>query len=645
MNQPITPQTGSESNTDANLPKDIGKGTSNPTDNSYVECRVNRLQIDVFFDGTWNSRYNSDRYNTPNPRELSLRLNEPGMEKRTRRPFDGDTTRAEHLLKKEYRADNTSFARAPTGVDQMARAFSGGERVVALYVDGAGTVTPYPVRSDAQPISHEHTPDNRHSNLKDYQLTAAQFSSDSMVGSGLGMGDSGVYGKLGQMLRKIYITIQQRSATIQIDCVCFNVYGFSRGAATARMFVHRMLKYGFDQDITKEVDKLLNQEHQYLHQQPFDHIPDRENPRPKPSQLSFKDVLTSPKFSVKLVGLFDTVSSIGANHDDDVKDEKQQLVFDEHRRPNLVVHIAAAHEFRQKFALVNIAQAVQAGCGFEVLLPGCHTDIGDGLATRWTKDEETNPDTGQKDWSIKHVEDPTTICQKYDVASIPFMALTKAKLFSPLVFSQVVQAEEKALLNLQRAKFEQVIDNLVAQGWFVQSDDQAKNEIRLDRDIARLDKIKVERKFNYNSKSGIENISPNYPKIATRLMYDIMSDLGLHHPYRFDKYDLQNFGEQDKVGQLTSIAKDLIDQALVKYDDYKSNKTQYYISHNIINGSQDNLGSYIKIKEQLRPVLFHDYLHWCSKMERGFLDLLITHVSVPQINPTTNQFYRTVYQG
>ncbi|STY91084.1 Uncharacterized conserved protein [Moraxella bovis] len=439
------------------------------------------------------------------------------------------------------------------------------------------------------------------------------------------------------MFRKIYNVIQQKSQATEIDQVSFNVYGFSRGAATARMFVHRVLRYGYDKDITKEVDKLLNKEERHVTQQPFDHISDRENRKPPAKQLSFKDDLKTTLFKVKFVGLFDTVSSIGLNHDDDVKDEKQGLVFSDTCRPNQVVHIVAGHEFRQKFATTTIASAVQNGCGFEVVLPGCHTDIGDGLETRWVQDKEINPKTGQKDWDLKHVDDPTTICHKYNLANLPFIPLAKAKLLALGLF-QVAQAEEKALLELQRADFGKVIDILSAQGWF----DKDKKEIWRDDDTFKMDKIKVRRDFK-NGKDRVDDISKHYPKIATKLMLDIMTDVGVNRNYNFSKYDMSTF---DGDTMLQGLSKDLIGKAWEKYQDFKTNKAKYFVNENIINGTQEGKEYYVGIKDANKSkILFHDYLHWCSTMKRDPASLLLAYVSVPHINPKTNQFYRTVYQG
>lgn len=83
-----------------------------------------------------------------------------------------------------------------------------------------------------------------------------------------------------------------------------------------------------------------------------------------------------------------------------------------------------------------------------------------------------------------------------------------------------------------------------------------------------------------------------------------------------------------------------------RYQDYKDKKTKYFVTSDIINGNQNGMTCYIDIKDiEKQKILFHDYLHWCSSMDRKPLSLIVTQVSVPQVNPKTNIFYRTVYQG
>ena len=144
---------------------------------------------------------------------------------------------------------------------------------------------------------------------------------------------------------------------IPIHIVMFDVYGFSRGAATARMFVNRVIK---------ERNKEL---------------------------LTYYGLdLTEYTVMVRFVGLFDTVSSIGTNHTNDVEGDKQGLAFAKGKITSKIVHLVAGHEFRQKFSVTSIQQAVARGYGLEVVLPGNHTDIGDG--------KDTNKKYNEKDKRI-----------------------------------------------------------------------------------------------------------------------------------------------------------------------------------------------------------------------------------------------------
>jgi hypothetical protein len=87
------------------------------------------------------------------------------------------------------------------------------------------------------------------------------------------------------------------------------------------------------------------------------------------------------KFDVKAVGLYDTVSSYGVNHSDDVA----ELKLDSIRVADAVYHLAAANEYRKNFALTNIDSA--GGKGQEFFLPGAHSDIGGGYVDNDKEDK------------------------------------------------------------------------------------------------------------------------------------------------------------------------------------------------------------------------------------------------------------------
>lgn len=121
----------------------------------------------------------------------------------------------------------------------------------------------------------------------------------------------------------------------EIGKVTINVFGFSRGAAGARYF--------------------LSQEeyiHMYL------------------KLKSIKDI------SFNFIGLFDTVASYGVIHLNDVSDLQLNL----QGKPKKVVQLAAADEYRSNFKSTDITSSIKAGVGYQLTMPGVHSDIGGGYS-------------------------------------------------------------------------------------------------------------------------------------------------------------------------------------------------------------------------------------------------------------------------
>jgi hypothetical protein len=126
--------------------------------------------------------------------------------------------------------------------------------------------------------------------------------------------------------------------TEYVNEIELTVFGFSRGAAAARNFISQRFKL---QDM-------------------FD--------------------IESDKLNYKFVGLFDTVSSysesfsVSPNFDNDVEELKLKLGGNIQK----VVHLTANDEYRENFSLTNIKSSIDSGVGFELSIPGVHSDIGGG---------------------------------------------------------------------------------------------------------------------------------------------------------------------------------------------------------------------------------------------------------------------------
>ncbi|WP_024645522.1 T6SS phospholipase effector Tle1-like catalytic domain-containing protein [Pseudomonas syringae] len=173
-------------------------------------------------------------------------------------------------------------------------------------------------------------------------------------GQSFGRGVTGVvskvenaFGKLGALLK----TFPGDNPDCVLGALEFDVFGFSRGAASARHFVNEILK----RDIGM-LEPIL---------------------RSRKVRLSENFIWSNDSVLLKVIGLFDTVAAIGS-----VKDLGNTSDAC-NRRVNLylppgcaqqVLHLVARDENRRNFALNSITP----GWPEEITLPGAHSDIGGG---------------------------------------------------------------------------------------------------------------------------------------------------------------------------------------------------------------------------------------------------------------------------
>ncbi|WP_109512414.1 T6SS phospholipase effector Tle1-like catalytic domain-containing protein [Pseudomonas ovata] len=173
-------------------------------------------------------------------------------------------------------------------------------------------------------------------------------------GLSFGRGHTGVLAKVERALVKLEAALKA-FALDNPDCVIealeLDVFGFSRGAASARHLVNEVLKQA-----KGDLQTLLANR-----------------------ELSWSTDFAWERGSVrvKVVGLFDTVAAIGGWRDlGNVRDANN-------RRVNLylppdcaehVLHLVARDESRRNFALNSVAPVWPR----EIVLPGAHSDIGGG---------------------------------------------------------------------------------------------------------------------------------------------------------------------------------------------------------------------------------------------------------------------------
>lgn len=178
-------------------------------------------------------------------------------------------------------------------------------------------------------------PDQRKLSIYIEGIGTEDNKGDSLIGSAIGMGSTGIPAKvkkgINSMCTEIYRMVDPK--TEYIEKIEVDAFGFSRGAAAARNFIH------LAQDAAAK-------------------------------QLQ----VAKTKVKYRFVGLFDTVSSYGLSFSNDTEDLGMAIGGNAKK----VVQLTAADEHRKVFSLTNIESSIKAGIGYELELPGAHSDIGGG---------------------------------------------------------------------------------------------------------------------------------------------------------------------------------------------------------------------------------------------------------------------------
>ena len=188
-------------------------------------------------------------------------------------------------------------------------------------------------------------------------MGTTKLQGDDIAGKALGTGETGMRSRAQSAFDPVRALVAEKRGKQGLPAILeLNLFGFSRGAATARHFAS-LLRNG------EEIAK---------------HFPDR-----------WSRVVVQVNF----VGLFDTVSAEGLLPGNDVDDLQLKFEDDAARR---VFHLVALDEYRENFPLTNIASAcraksevdgIRSRMGFELGIPGAHSDVGGGYKAGTAKPE------------------------------------------------------------------------------------------------------------------------------------------------------------------------------------------------------------------------------------------------------------------
>ena len=201
-----------------------------------------------------------------------------------------------------------------------------------------------------------------------------------VVGMAVGTWGQGVIAKVArgvsEVHRYLYGNTQQRERPKVV--VHFCVYGFSRGAACARLFAYLVARAA-DNNATIALESVFK-----------DYLYDGAK-KLYTSRLTFLDDFNKANRIVEFLGIYDTVSSIGIIDETGISNvkavEDNVTIFHNLNArdyglysPQLgnvhrTFHICAMDEFRKNFAITDVGKKVPASC-IEVFVPGCHSDVG-----------------------------------------------------------------------------------------------------------------------------------------------------------------------------------------------------------------------------------------------------------------------------
>ncbi|MCV9929311.1 DUF2235 domain-containing protein [Flavobacterium sp. LS1R49] len=233
-----------------------------------------------------------------------------------------------------------------------------------IYTEGMGTNTLADEKSIEQKV--ETLP------LENYE------KDDVVQGTGFGQGNAGIIDRVERAVKlmadKIIAMNESEVGTITVD-----VFGFSRGAASARCFVHEITRQSYMATGTyyKGV--------KYFRDANGHEVSSEYNNKKLPSNgrlgyhlTEVKDPITFDQLIIRFAGLYDTVPHHGFAQWNDVKD----LGLNSISKAKYTVHMVAADEHRANFNLVDISCITgkkgggKTDRGIELYLPGVHCDVG-----------------------------------------------------------------------------------------------------------------------------------------------------------------------------------------------------------------------------------------------------------------------------
>ncbi|PHM37767.1 hypothetical protein Xmau_03729 [Xenorhabdus mauleonii] len=336
-----------------------------------IESGIN-LTIGVFFDGTGNNTENISRRQACSPESINLTEEQVNDFICSFEAFGqaGDTSRISY----DGYYTNVHFLHEIYMEEQVSE----NNQQIKVYIEGIGTQA---------------------------------GKSDSVIGYGLGVGETGVAAKTDIAIQAIKAQISSflKETKSSVKSLQFDIIGFSRGSAAARHFANRI--YHQDPVLSQALAACFTEQQRYL------------------------DNTRHPTGTTRFLGIFDTVAAIGVlsnglnphSADTGEIDIRLPMGIAEH-----IFHITAQNECRHNFSLNSVKPDYP-----ELALPGAHSDIGGG----YNQEEKENyfitrPEIATVDESI-----PDNATSVYKKAQKELEQLKQYPTIAPLLIGNHVRVE------------------------------------------------------------------------------------------------------------------------------------------------------------------------------------------------------------
>lgn len=211
---------------------------------------------------------------------------------------------------------------------------------------------------------------------------------DDIMSMGTGLWGQGIRQKLQKAIDEVERIIEEfktENQNIRIKGICYDIFGFSRGAATARFFTN----------LIQDPDLFVSYYFKNLHGRSVPVAPEYIDPHQKvkecynPLTNMLKEGLLGIRSGnwsdnsngkVHFLGLFDTVAGLGGLANGYQAGNGDYFDIAVGLKENCAEHglqIGAQHEYRLNFSLDDAPDSFK-----KIILPGSHSDIGGGYSNQ-----------------------------------------------------------------------------------------------------------------------------------------------------------------------------------------------------------------------------------------------------------------------